>query len=192
MPERRFTKGLKFNLRELLENEFRENNIPLSVVSEFGRGILLAPDWKEYTVVDLAILPINYDRNKTFRFVAIEIEFVSSYEQIIKNFKKLLNYVSRHQNVKVGLFHLIFWETNISKRQLLEIVKLPLLVNDRKNFFYHVYLCDEHGDLRKYGAFAEELIKKSWKFGARLFSLMEIVFGKNTFNAGKFASKMWW
>jgi len=192
MPERRFTKGLKSNLRDCLERMFSQEKVPLLVVSEFGRGVLSAPDWKEDTIIDVAILPKSYDKNKMFKMVAIEIEFVSSGDQIFKNFKKLLNYTNRYKYTKIGLLHLIFREANISKRQLVEIAKLPLLVNGGKRFFYHLYLCNEHSDLREYKAFAEDLVMKNWKFGARLFSLIEAIFGKNIFNAGKFASRMSW
>jgi hypothetical protein len=192
MPEKVFTKGLKNQLKNSLNGLFEERGVPLYAVKEFGKGRLIAPNWAENTIVDIAILSKNVQKNSIFRLVAIEIEFISSVNQIYRNFSKLLNYANRHKNVKVGLLHLIFWEANISKRQLVEISKLPLKTNDSK-FYYQLYLCDEHDDLRAYKSFAELLIYSNWKFGARLFSLLEIIFGKQTFNAGKIASKMnWW
>ena len=109
MPEKKFTKYFKLGLKDCINRFFEDKKIPLRAVVEFGtKSELYAPDFGEKTVVDIGILPVNIDYNVKFRFVAIEIEYISSTEQIFRNFGKLLNYAKRHKSLKVGLLHLLF------------------------------------------------------------------------------------
>ena len=194
MPEKNFTKSFKNELKNCINKFFEDKKLPLIAITEFGKNRkLFAPDFGEKTVVDIGILSKNYENNKLFRLVAIEIEYISSNKQIQLNFKKLLNYAKRHKNPKpkIGLLHLIFWEAQISKKTLIELAKLPLTENKSEKFYYHLLLCDENLDKRKPAKFAEEVFN-DWKFGVYFFSLAEAVFGKKIFNAQKLAKDMWW
>jgi len=194
MAEKKFTKYFKLGLKDRINEFFEDKGVPLYAVTEFGKGELYASDFCEETVVDIGILPVNVDRNVNFRFVAIEIEYISSVEQIFLNFGKLLNYAKRHKRSKVGLLHLIFWESQITKTALVEIAKLPLVANGNGNgkFYYQLFLCDETLDKRRPKACAEEIFK-NWKFGARLFSLLEVVFGRYTFSTQRLVKNFeWW
>ena len=193
MPEKRFTKTFKNELKNRISEFLKREEIPLTAVTEFGKkGELFAPDLGEKTIVDIGILSKNYENNKLLRLVAIEIEYVSSNKQIQLNFKKLLNYAKRHKYSRIGLLHFIFWEAQISKKTLIGLAKLPLIENKSKNFYYHLLLYDKKLDKRKPAEFAKEVFSEDWKFGAYLFSLTETVFGKNIFDAQKLARGMWW
>ena len=194
MPESPFVRQFKIALRERINDFFEKKGLPLIAVDEFGRkGELYAPDFGERKIVDIGILSKN--PGKKFRIVALEIEYVSSTDQVRLNFQKLLNYANRRRNSKVGLLHVIFWECQIFKKALVELARVPLVANKSSRFYYHLLLYDSHvfGGGRVSPACLAELLFNDWKFGGYFFALLGVVFGKKSFDSEKLAGRMpWW
>jgi hypothetical protein len=182
MAEINFTKYFKKNLCDVLNRIFKENEIPLVAKCEFK---IFSPSYGEKSFLDIGIV-YTYEENseKPSRLLGIEIEVISGENQIVKNYDKFRDYIfqrnkGRGQGKTVGgLFHLIFDFANIREKQIIELIKHSLLSNQKRYFFYNMYLHDIE-DLREYKQLAENFLDKQdgdWKFRSKLIALLELIF----------------
>lgn len=176
MAENGFTKYFKRNLKNRLEFYFDKEEVKLEVVTEYP---IKFGDTTNY--IDIGIS----DPEKDNLLVGIEIENISSRDQIFKNYDKFKNWVHKSKQRKGGLLHIVSYEANIDYEDNYELF-LRAYDDTSKGlgFFYEFFALNDLNkiDRREYDKLSEKIVCHSWEFDVRLFALISMVFGKEYIN----------
>lgn len=169
MAEKKFTKFIKQNLADILNEWLKSEGWQLQAVPEHpvrARGSL--------NKIDVAII----DPEDKSRIVGIEIEVKSSPPQIVANRRKFKEWVVASKYRSGGLMHIIFSEANISQKQMYKLLRDAYKSVSAGNGFLYEFMAIEDVDYRESKEIARWLVEESWEFDVRLLALMYEVFGE--------------
>lgn len=169
MGEHNFTYHFKNNLAYWLQDYFDDCEIGLEVETEHRKYV-----GNIENRIDIGIL----DPEKDDLFIGIEIEYISNRDQIFRNYNNFKNWVHSSQNRKGGLLHIISYESDLSRKDLWEILYQSYNDTSKALDFFYEFLKLEESDLRKHDKLAKSLVYDDWEFDARFCSLILKVFGK--------------
>ena len=169
MTEQNFTKYFKNNLAESLQNFLDQNKIALKVETEFPLHC-----GETQSRIDIGITNQDFDN----KLVGIEIEIISSKEQIFKNYRKVRNWVHYSPNRKGALLHILSSESDIYSNAISSILMDSYTDMGKGLNYYYEFIKLELKDRRRWAATAKFLVEEDWEFDARLLSLFAKVFGK--------------
>lgn len=169
MSEQNFTSNFKKSLAKSLKIFLNKHNIALSVEIEFP---LHCGETK--SLIDIGIINEDFDN----KLVGIEIEIISSKEQIFKNYRKVRNWVHYSPNRKGALLHILSSESDIYSKDISSILMDSYTDMGKGLNFYYEFIKLELKDRRRWAETAKFLAEEDWEFDARLLSLFAKVFGK--------------
>jgi hypothetical protein len=169
MAETNFTRFFKNNLCNELNTYFNQKRMPLTAKTEYG-----VPTQYGMNFIDICVIH-EYDSDA---LLGIEIEVISDAYQAQANRKKFRNWVHKSPNRCGGLLHIICINANISKPQLLMLLRDSYSdQRQNKGFFYEFYTLNIK-DGRASKATAYDLLWEDeyWEFKVRLLALAHEVF----------------
>lgn len=162
MAEHKFTQYFKKNLSLKLNESFDKNEYELRAIPEYSVQSLYGRN-----AIDIGIISDDYPN----RIVGIEIEYISSANQISLNRDKFRNWVHNSKNRVGGLLHMICDDATISDNKLYELlIKSYSETSKGKSFFYEFYALKSFD--RRETLYTADYIIDDWEFDARLFSLI--------------------
>lgn len=114
MAETRFTKSVKYNLADYLNDWLKNIGSDLIAEPEYNVKSRLSKNLIDVALID----PVDESK-----IVAIEIEVKSNPDQILTNRRKFKEWVHASPYRKGGMLHLIFSKANITQQRMYRLLR---------------------------------------------------------------------